>query len=88
MQSHKVDQYSHAFVSARPFGEVAGFYKLAADRAGHTVTVAAMPGTIEVKVAIVGGAMGSVQARDGGVHRTPEGEEKPATGVVISQEHA
>ena len=88
LQSHKVDRYSHAFLSARPFGEVAGFYKLAADKAGHSATVAAMPGTIEVNVAIPDGATCSVQAQDGGVHRTPEGEDKPATGVIISQEHA
>lgn len=85
LQSHKVDRYSHAFLSARPFGEVAGFYKLAADKAGHATTIATMPGTIEVKVAMAAGESCSVQAQDGGVHRTPEGEDKPATGVIVTQ---
>ena len=85
LQSHKVDQYSHAFLSTRPFGEIAGFYKLAAEKAGHVASVATMTGTIEVKVAIPAGESCSVQAQDGGIHRTPEGEDRPATGVVITQ---
>ncbi|MFL9841835.1 hypothetical protein ABS767_12745 [Sphingomonas sp. ST-64] len=86
-QSHKVDRYSHAFLSPRPYGEVAGFYRLAAELAGHDATVETMPGVINVAIRVDSGTTCVLTASDGGTHRNPEGEATPVTSAVVAEKH-